>query len=136
MGAWRNCSVPVPPRTKVPGDGSILPFWPRTCDERRQKILRMGERQGFDQVQDDEFSRSHRCSERQQLPDKMGGLKSRSGNVVFRAALSITLEAEQQGCFLLKKPQIPWLIAVLCDEVVFWQSSVQLPSARFQVVWF
>merc|ERR1712008_514208 len=91
MGTWRNCSVPVPPRTKVPGDSSILPFWPRTCDERRHQILRMGEREGLGQVQDDEFSRSRRCTETQQLPDKMGGLNSRSGKVVFRAALSITL---------------------------------------------
>merc|ERR1712113_536435 len=120
LPARRNCGVPVPPRTKVPGDGSILPFWPRTCDERRHQILRMGEREGLDQVQDDEVSRRCRCTERQQLPDKMGGLKSRSGKVVLAA-----------GLFLLKKAQIPWLVAVLCDEVVSWQRSVQLPSARF-----
>merc|ERR1712129_684580 len=107
MGAWRNCSVPVPSANQSTRDGSILPFWPRTCHERRHQIFRMGERERLDQVQDDEFSRSRRCTERQRLPDKMGGLKSRSGKAVFRAALSITLPAEQRGCFCSRNTSDP-----------------------------
>merc|ERR1711953_252646 len=79
LPAWRNCSVLVPPRTQIPGDGCVLPFWQRTSHKRWHQILRMGERKGHDQVQDNEFRSSHRCIERQQLPDKMGGLNLRSG---------------------------------------------------------
>merc|ERR1739845_299996 len=76
-------------RTKIPGNGSILPFWSRAHHKRWDKIFRVGKRERSEAVQGDEFGSGHCCTDREQLPYKMGGLSIRFSCVVLDGARTL-----------------------------------------------
>merc|ERR1711988_119592 len=54
----------------------LLPLRSRACHEGRHEVLRVGERQGSQEVRHDGLRTGLRSPERQQLPHEVGGLIS------------------------------------------------------------
>merc|ERR1712071_428539 len=50
LPSWCPCHLPGTPGAKVSGDRSVLPLWPCSTHQERPQVLRVGERQGHEEV--------------------------------------------------------------------------------------